>query len=496
MKRYITIVSWIVLILLSYPVNGHCLGVDVRGHVSSLFILRDTDGFQHGFLDENEGVQWRNELQFDLTLKPEYAGMPTYYLEKVFMSYRGAYDAIFELRDKYDNVREKSPDDFELGKDDLEWENDLREVFVDLVAEEGMTKVNLRLGRQIVRWGETDSFNVINVVNPNDNSYQMFFSDPDDLATPLWMARLNYNVTGVGIFNNLGFEFLAVPDIRPTQLAPLGNKDGFINVDAPYAFIMQGLYDGMAANGLAGIVRLKEDVPDDTWENMEYGMSLDFSIESLEGSLHYFVGHQDQGVINWTGFPTLYFEHPRQRTYGYSFNYFVAPLNGVIRGEGAYTDKMHLGYNPTGNPFAFPEIAKKTVIQNLLGFDKDLHPGWIGTTSALTSAFEIYWQHIQNLEVDENPAIYAADKKNTGIATVMFLTDYHHGTIKPRIMAGYDTEGSWMTNMNLAYDPDGKWMYQITQMSFWGNKTPLSRYSVGGVMQNNSELSFRIYYRF
>ena len=157
MKRYLIIVSWIVLILLSYPVNGHSLGVDVRGHVSSLFILRDTDGFQHGFLDENEGVQWRNELQFDLTLKPEYAGMPTYYLEKVFMSYRGAYDAIFELRDKYDNVREKSPDDFELGKDDLEWENDLREVFMDLVAEEGMTKVNLRLGRQIVRWGETDS---------------------------------------------------------------------------------------------------------------------------------------------------------------------------------------------------------------------------------------------------------------------------------------------------------------------------------------------------
>ena len=41
MKRYITIFSWIVLFLMFYPANGQCISIDLRGHVASLYILRD-----------------------------------------------------------------------------------------------------------------------------------------------------------------------------------------------------------------------------------------------------------------------------------------------------------------------------------------------------------------------------------------------------------------------------------------------------------------------
>lgn len=501
MKRYIAIASWIVLIVMFFPVNGKCLNTEVRGHVSSLFILRDDTGFQHGFLDSNKGVQWRNELQFDLTLKPEYTSMPTYYLEKVFLSYRGAYDAIFELTDRYDNVRSKSPREHELGREDIEWENNLREVFVDLVAEEGMQHVNLRLGRQIVRWGETNLFNIVNLPNPNDNSFQMFFLDPDDLAYPLWMARLNYNITGAGVFDNLGFEFLAIPENKPTILAPLGDSNDFLNTDAPYAFILRDLYSQLNDFGLGNTI-LKEDVPGDTWENMEYAISCFFSISNLEAALHYFVGHQDTGVLDWSGFfsttplgyQTLYFKHPRQRTYGASFNYFIGPLNSVLYGEGAWTSKMHL--SGPNDITGFPTIASHNVSQVLLGIQKDLHPKWIGTTSALTWSMEGYWKHIKNMPTDEDPSLYAQDKKNTKIFSMFFMTDYHHGEIQPMLTVAYDTEGCFVTNASVSYDPDGKWKFAITQMSFWGNRTPLSQYSVDGVMQDNSELSFRIYYRF
>jgi hypothetical protein len=304
------------------------------------------------------------------------------------------------------------------------------------------------------------------------------------------MARLNYNVVGVGIFDSVGFEFLAIPDIRPTQLAPLGDENDLLNIDAPYAFIFS------AFEPLLGVVSLHEDVAARNWENMEYGMSLLFSLRDLEMTLHYFVGHQDNGVIDWSGFPSLCFTHPRQRTYGLSFNWFFEPVNGVFRGEATLTDKMHLGYNPTGNPFAFPEISKKNVYQVVLGFDKDWHPKWIGTTSALTMNFDAYWKHIKNLEVDQDPLIYAADKKDTGIGTVMFMTDYHHGMIKPMIYLSYDTEGAWVTRGKLGWDPDGKWLFEVTAMAFMGNRTPLSQYSVDGAMQDNSELSFKVSYRF
>jgi len=237
-KRYLFTISMIALILLSYPGKGQCYDIRLGGQVSSLFVLRDASGFQDGFMNDLKGVQWRNTLDLELTLKPEYLGEPSVFVKQVFMNYRGSYDAIFETTNRYDHIEEDSPADFELGKDDVEWENNMREIFVDLVAQRGYQKVNLRLGRQIVRWGETDSFNVINVVNPSDRSYQMAFSNPDDLATPLWMGRLDYTVVGLGFLDTFGIELLAIPDIRPTQMAPLLDQNGVLTFDAPYAYTL------------------------------------------------------------------------------------------------------------------------------------------------------------------------------------------------------------------------------------------------------------------
>jgi len=233
----------IMLIALSFAFifiteNSQALETDFHGRVQSTFVLRDNDGMQFGFMDQIEGVQWRNELKFDLTVRPEYDVEPMFKLSKFFLSYRGAYDAIFETRDAYDDVRRKSPDDFELGRDDLETENDLREVFADFIANGETQRLTMRLGRQITQWGEADGFNVVNIVNPQDNSNLMFFENVEELATPLWMARVNYSKLGVGPFAELGFEFLAVPDIRPHQFAPLDDY-----CDAPYAFGFKQLKD-------------------------------------------------------------------------------------------------------------------------------------------------------------------------------------------------------------------------------------------------------------
>ena len=500
MKRYVIAFSMIALMLLVSPDIGQCYKLNFGGQVSSLFVLRDTSGFHNG-LDDWYGVQWRNTLDFEVTVRPEYLGEPTFYVEKFFAAYRGAYDAIFATRsDAFDNVEEKERDDFEIGLDDVEWTNDLREVFVDLVARGGRQKANLRLGRQIVRWGETDSFNVVNVVCPADYSYQLAFSRPDDIAIPLWMGRLDYTVAGLGFMRHFGIEVLAIPDIRPTQLGPLNGKDGFANFDAPYSYTLSGL-DGL------GITRFREDVPSNTWDNMEYAISVAFGIGDLEAALHYFVGHQDNGALDWTdyilwagsggfiGVPELTFTHPRQRTYGYSFNYFVEWANLVLRGEGSLTDEEYLFETPAlSNGFDISQIEPTKVYRNLIGIDKDMHPTFIGTRSALTVALEAFWRHVDDWKTDPN--LHPTDKEDTYIFTCMMLTDYYNGRIKPTIFVMYDTEGAWMTNASLAYDHDGHWMFTIAQSAFYGNENAISDFSRGGVMINNSELSFKVTYRF
>jgi len=534
MKRNVFImvaVLWVALGLLYFPTDGQCYRVDFKGRLESNFVLRDTDGFQYGFLDSNKGIQWRNTLKFDLTLTPEYKGMPTYRLEKVFLSYRGAYDAIFALTDRYDMLKDKSPDDFEYGKDDIEWENDMREAFVDLVAEEGNTTVNLRLGRQIIQWGEADGFNLMNVVCPDDNSFQMFFSDIEDQATPLWMARLNYTTTGVGIFDFIGLELLAIPDIRPDQFSCLTDENGDFTSSAPYGFVfdpfmtvtdqlVMGLNQaaGQPIGTNVGAFKLtyEEDVAARKFDNMEYGLSLSFGLEGLQTSLHYFVGHQDEPAVDFTdvnvGFPARYFPylfipgtpkplgphvvftHPRQRTLGLSFNYFVERGNFVFRGEGSRTDETTLVYLNN----LVTSLAGKVVYQGLLAVDKDLHPKFIGTTSALTCNLQGYWRHVSGLDdgeksVQTGTRAYAQDLHDSWRATIMLLTDYHHGEISPSIFAMYDPEGTWMTTANIKYTPSNHWQFKLTQMSFWGNENAISPFAG---MIGTSELSFKVMYRF
>jgi len=500
MKKFILSVSMVVAILLFCTAGARSeIDVNLRGQVSSLFILRDTNGFQHGFMDNLYGTQWRNELKFDLTIRPVYKGVPAYRLEKVFLSYRGAYDAIFDCRPHaFENIQKHTSDDFELGQRDLETENDLREAFVDFVGAEGMQKVNLRLGRQIVRWGETDTFNVINVVNPSDYSYQMNFANPDDLAMPLWMGRLDYSVMGLGIFDTFGLQILVIPDIKPSITAPLNGKNNTVNFDAPYAYLYKG-FDGL------GITHINEDIDGSGFNNMEYGLSTTFGISGLELALYYFTGYQNGGAADWSDYLTFYgsggllgkpeltFRHPRQRVYGYSFNYYIAPLNGVLRGEGAYTNRMALTETDFG-PGDLTGIAMKKVIHNLIGFDKDLHPRWIGTDSALTVNLDAHWKHIKDWE--DNRSIHPANLTDSFLYCMMMMTDYYHGQIKPTVVAWYDPEGNWMSRINLKWDPDGKWLYEITEMSYWGNTNGISDLCVNGAQINTSELSFKVTYRF
>ena len=339
---------------------SYALKTGFHGRLQSNYVVRDTNGFQNKFMDSVTCSQWLTELKFDLTIRPEKMTYANVSLEKIFLSYRGSYDAVFDVTDKWDDVRDKSPGDFELGKDDLKVENDLREAFVDFVSEFGSQQsIVLRLGRQIVQWGEADGFNVVNIINPQDNSNKMFFDKPEDLAIPLWMARLDYSTGMIGPFNSIDFQFVAIPDIRPHQFAPLDSSatGPYDHNNAPYAFgfrevkdwgipcLTEFLEEGIGRigpkmndmlgsivdydNGLSvsdgskllmytlpdfangplgkligasyespGPIELIEDVPASNFDNMEYGGKVRLAYGCSEVSFYYLRTYQDDPAIN------------------------------------------------------------------------------------------------------------------------------------------------------------------------------------------------------
>jgi len=584
MKRFVLLtLLGLVCGLLFCATYSQALETEFHGRVQSTFVLRDINGFQYDLFDETKGMQWRNELKFDLTARPEYEQTQNIRLEKIFLSYRGAYDIIFDVlknRDawEHDGIREKSPDDFELGLDDIETENDLREAFLDFVGEteDRAQSVSLRLGRQIVQWGEADGFNVVNILNPQDNSTLMFFEMPEDLATPLWMMRLNYTKDSIGPLSDVGLEIVAIPDIRPHQFAPLDD-----NMDAPYAFGFKQLKDkpfdafrGLSINRIENVLsyidlpqvadfvnfvggdaalnildplianldtelpallndpaymsivgsspagyypatplQWKDDVPDNTFDNTEYGIRLEASYGEFVGSLYYFHGYQDDPAMDFSyafSNAELYYRHPEQDMYGASFNVFLPFANAVLRGEGCMIDKMSFvdltglldaafggviyGIEDTGipAPSAVSGFERKKVYQSLIGFDKNFWMRWLNPNQMIWTSWQVYWRHIDDWDYDRVNRPF--DEEDNFRISLFLVTDFYHGWIHPEIFIMYDPEGTWVTNASVKYSSNGKLYYKLTQMSFWGDGDATSPFTQPVDLTCTSEISFRVGY--
>ncbi len=74
--------------------------------------------------------------------------------------------------------------------------------------------------RQILAWGETDIFRLLDGVNHLDNSFGGPFEDLDDRRIPLWMLRSSLNLGMVGPVSSLTLEGFIVPGTLDATVAP------------------------------------------------------------------------------------------------------------------------------------------------------------------------------------------------------------------------------------------------------------------------------------
>lgn len=90
---------------------------------------------------------------------------------------------------------------------------ELKELYLDWLGE----SVDLRVGRQIVRWGLLEGARITDRVNPLDFK-EFLFRDVEDRYIPLWMARVNY-YPGWG-----QVQALMIPDMTFHRPAPAGSE--------------------------------------------------------------------------------------------------------------------------------------------------------------------------------------------------------------------------------------------------------------------------------
>jgi len=448
--------------------------VGFHGRIQTTGIMRDITGIQYGLFDSNQWVGWKTELQMDIGVSPVYLTRPPLRIDKVYLSYRGSYDLIYDLESRYDNIPDSgrswgTGSRYDLGKDDLRSENDMREAFVDVTLDAGENteknpvNAHLRLGRQIVMWGEADGFNLVNVVNPQDLRGVTAFANPDDVAMPIWMSRFGLNSGAAGPFNNLSFQFLAIPDNRPTLWAPAG---------APYQL-------GFSQNDHASDFR-----------NMQYGLRLGGLYKDLQAYLYLFNGFENNQPVGGLNLTNYQLDHPRYRMYGASISVPWDAWRAMIRAEASLTDEntyTDISTLSAGGPgYSFHKVFR-----SYIGIDKPLHPS-LGTDSALSTTVQLYYQHVYDWDFENN--LTRPGMKEDSYQIILILgTDYNHGTIAPGIFVWYDMEGSYLFSPSVTYSPDGRWSFKLSLTSYLGDKNSASKFAayIGG----NDELAFQVKYQ-
>lgn len=155
------------------------------------------------------------------------------------------YDAIYDLRDEKYNDDTLDAYQTQLRFDDVYLQGRIS------------SNIDLKIGRQIVVWGKSDSIRITDVINPIDNRLPAM-TDIEDLRLPTTMAKLDYyigewNLSAMAIAESRIFEeaaprseFFPVDELlsnAPSDFFELIQPDSSSD-NMQYAFAANGIFSG------------------------------------------------------------------------------------------------------------------------------------------------------------------------------------------------------------------------------------------------------------
>ena len=352
----------------------------------------------------------------------------------------GYYDWTYLIRgrDKYTND----------VLDRYEWDADTQDFWIWGTLFE---KVDVKLGRQVVNWGRSESLRVLDVLNPLDNR-EPGISDIEDLRRAVTMGRFDFYH---GAWN---LSLIGIPEIRFGQNPPVGND---FNPLAPE-------FNGIPLPPRALVIK---DRKPDSLEHWEAAARLRGIFEGWDLSLNFAYYYDDFGVVKTfppeipPTFPddpvVIPLIHSRVWMIGSGFNYTLG--SWLLKAEVAYLDGL-----------LFTNEGTRSRLDAMLGFE---YYGFSDTTLSI----EVVNRHV--FDFPPVPTVGTAgivpQENDTQAAfrlTRSFLRERLDATVVALIFSGID-EVSSVVRIDASYDlrdalvlTAGVVLYQA------GDLSPLSTY--------------------
>ena len=255
----------------------------------------------------------------------------------------------------------------------------------------------VRIGRQILAWGETDIFRLLDNINPLDSSFGGFLISLDERRVPLDMLRMNYHLGSVGPVSDAFIEGFGALGDRVSTFP--GTPNGSVWIPGGLAYpnpAVRSVVDVPAKDDFRGGARLVFNAADVTYTLAHYYTYLDTPGVQfrIPGQFPGF-GHE---IIATQRFP-------RVPITGGSLTFPVSSYYSVVRAEAAYFNGEPMNRQGRGNSAdvaagpGTPGYARLAKQNNLEGsLDPFVYPGFLD---------------LQRLVVKKNPIVGKLMRRDT-----------------------------------------------------------------------------------
>lgn len=352
-------------------------------------------------------------------------------------------------------------------------ENSLRELYADIDITD---RVLLRLGKQQVAWGETDSFQVLDLVNGFDFNWRSSFeAENEELRKPLYMANLTVEVPS--LVGTLQFLYRPGWDDEADAVHTLPFEGGRFGVQGSRGF-----------NVLPIIPQNFDHNRGDT-KDASYGGRWSGIAGQIGYTLNYYHTVSAAPVINFAnfGFPGYRsfgdapkngfaeFIYPEIDVFGGSFNAYSEALDTVFRGELAFVPDKPYNYGFSGTPLggALNIVEKDTAIW-MLGIDKKF-PGTVSLLGTSEPAFltgQLIDTWVVNFDKDDDllESGVTPRREHSVVTTWILGLNFRHSTVNPTVGVIYDaTYGGGVGLLALTNVIGDRWRIYTEYLGFFKN---------------------------
>ena len=357
--------------------------------------------------------------------------------------------------------------DVQRPRDSEEW---LKEMYTDVDYKD----FRIRMGKQLVSWGETAESRVADLINPLDAKYMIAFPDWEDYKLGLWMARMFYSPKG--LWQDMSFELLVIPFNFVETRVPVAGHGAFVGQPILGDGKMQKVLDSQ-----------RRDTPDESFKNLELGFRIkgysnigegvDWYLSNFYTRLDTPIINGKKGMFNLIKLMLLgspggrVWTYPHYNSTALSFSTTATKIKSVIKGECALNTNRAYNYGKAANNTNM--IKRKSLLTTALTFERKTMIPWLSDMNrnepfSFTLTWYQYW--LLNHEYDKRTGKYILGEtgKDHSLSklTLSASTTYFFSTVVPVVNLACDSNGTSTFVGQLVYMPTFHWQFVAFYQQF------------------------------